>query len=438
MPLPFPLSHHRSQLVICQRSFSISARSALSYMVKPAQILLNSIKHCQTLKDLDTTGLTTSFTLAYGFQLTACAIAAYIKGVRSTRRLRQTLSSAPDLSSLINFSWSIPDLAAVSAFTQQSFIVAGVQSADLLASLKQEAAQIIRDGGTFADFRNNAQLLGFEPNNPYHLRTNFNTATSAAYQAGRWKSIENTKDIFPYLRYVTMQDERVRDEHAPLNGIVLPVDDPFWITSYPPNDWNCRCDVEQLTLPEAEADPLFSKDLPQFNPSPQWNTNPGRTNLLMGDYDRLKQAKSLDYQEYGLPKCSKQAGGKVRTINMDGLNKQMLIEQYRLTLGDKLMPDCNGQPVLFSMAKADKFKNYSLEDIRGRLAYMNHLPEVISKPTEKWFNPADNRFYYYKKYDKNLVILAELKDGVLEYFNIMINRDEEVDKKRKGILLYKS
>lgn len=439
MLTPFPLSHHKCRLIACKHTLNRSFNLSLKNMVTPAQNLLKIIKACQNITDLDTPGLITDFALAYGSFLAQAATASYVTGARSARRLRHLLSNNPALiDEILSFSWELPNLAAVSAFTSQAFTIAGVQSAELLDSLKQSAAQVIRDGGTFADFRDKAVLAGFEPQNPYHLRTNFNTAVSSAYQAGRWQSIQSAKDYFPYLRYVTMQDDKVRDEHSPLNGIILPVDDSFWITSYPPNDWNCRCDVEQLTAEEAQTDPLFGKDTPDFTPSPQWDTNPGRTNLLLGDYDKLKQAKSLAYSDYGLPNCSNQAGGKVSKTNLDGLSKQMLIEQYRLALGDKLLADCNGQPALFSMAKADKFKNYHLEDIKGRLAYIDSLQEVIKKPTEKWYNPADNRFYYYKKYDKNLVILAEMKDGVLEYFNIMLNRDKEVDKKRKGVLLYKS
>jgi hypothetical protein len=31
-----------------------------------------------------------------------------------------------------------------------------------------------------------------------------------------------------------------------MNGITLPIDDPFWDSYYPPNGWNCRCTVVQV------------------------------------------------------------------------------------------------------------------------------------------------------------------------------------------------
>lgn len=80
---------------------------------------------------------------------------------------------------------------------------------------------------------------------PRRLRTIFRTNVNMALAAGQWETIEETKEAFPYLEYADTGDERVRDSHRALDGIVLPVDHPFWDTNYPPNDWGCRCDVIQ-------------------------------------------------------------------------------------------------------------------------------------------------------------------------------------------------
>lgn len=62
-----------------------------------------------------------------------------------------------------------------------------------------------------------------------------------AYQAAAFNAHEEMKEVFPYRRYITVGDERVRDSHRALHGIILPVDDPFWDTHYPPWDYGCRC-----------------------------------------------------------------------------------------------------------------------------------------------------------------------------------------------------
>ena len=60
-------------------------------------------------------------------------------------------------------------------------------------------------------------------------------------------------DVFPYWQYMTMEDEAVRDEHAALDGLILPANSPFWQDHYPPWDWGCRCQVVPVT-PDDVAD----------------------------------------------------------------------------------------------------------------------------------------------------------------------------------------
>ncbi len=82
---------------------------------------------------------------------------------------------------------------------------------------------------------------------PRRLRTIFDVNMRSAYQAGRWERIERVKDAMPFLRYVAVQDDRTRDEHRAWHGVVLPVDDPWWNTHYPPCGWRCRCTVTQMS-----------------------------------------------------------------------------------------------------------------------------------------------------------------------------------------------
>jgi hypothetical protein len=48
------------------------------------------------------------------------------------------------------------------------------------------------------------------------------------------------------LQYRTAGDDKVRPQHAALNGVTLPPSDSFWEEFYPPNGWNCRCTVVQV------------------------------------------------------------------------------------------------------------------------------------------------------------------------------------------------
>ncbi len=75
----------------------------------------------------------------------------------------------------------------------------------------------------------------------------FRTNMQMSYAAGQWQQIEANKKIMPYLLYNAVDDFRTRDEHRALDNKVYPVDHYFWFTHYPPNSWNCRCSVIQLS-----------------------------------------------------------------------------------------------------------------------------------------------------------------------------------------------
>lgn len=94
----------------------------------------------------------------------------------------------------------------------------------------------------FSEFKKEAEAI-FEQYNKNWLKTEYRTAYNNAIGARQWLDLQTDKDIAPLLRYDTANDERVRKEHEELDGIVRHIDDPFWRSWFPPNGWNCRCDV---------------------------------------------------------------------------------------------------------------------------------------------------------------------------------------------------
>jgi SPP1 gp7 family putative phage head morphogenesis protein len=99
--------------------------------------------------------------------------------------------------------------------------------------------------------------------NKHWLQAEYQTARAAAQMANKWQKIQAEKELFPNLRYRTTGDGKVRDEHVMLNGIVKPVDDPFWGIYYPPNGWRCRCDVVQ-TAEKVTQDKIADLDVPDM------------------------------------------------------------------------------------------------------------------------------------------------------------------------------
>lgn len=116
----------------------------------------------------------------------------------------------------------------------------------------------------FDNFRRDILALNQEYNIDF-LRTEYNHAVATSQMASKWKQIEEDKGSLPLIEYITVGDGRVRQAHQSLDGIIKPVDDPFWDKYMPPNDWNCRCTVKQLadgdiTHTEADKLPIIKRD----------------------------------------------------------------------------------------------------------------------------------------------------------------------------------
>ncbi len=81
--------------------------------------------------------------------------------------------------------------------------------------------------------------------NVAYLEAEYNFATQSAAMAARWHSDFEHSDRY-LMQYRTAGDERVRDSHAAMNGITLPVSHLFWAEYYPPNGWRCRCTAPKV------------------------------------------------------------------------------------------------------------------------------------------------------------------------------------------------
>ena len=154
-----------------------------------------------------------------------------------------------------------------------AFTVAKAMQADLLEDIRQAVEAALDEGNTFAQFkrelrpvleakgwwgrremvdpRTGEQMLA-QLGSPRRLRTIYRANLRAARAAGQWERIERTKEALPYLQYRLGPSERHRPHHEAKEGLILPVDDPFWDAWMPPNGWGCKCWVRQLSPGQAE------------------------------------------------------------------------------------------------------------------------------------------------------------------------------------------
>ena len=167
----------------------------------------------------------------------------------------------------------------------QAFTISRLTRQDLLAAIHQGLLESVQGDLTRTDWMKNTEELLRKHRwwgrkevrdrkqkgekvattfNPARLALIYDTNTRHAYAAGQWQRIQAAKHTHPYLRYVTRDDARVRDEHRAWHNVTLHVDDPWWDTHFPPNGWRCRCRVVPMSREDYERGVIEEK--PQYHP----------------------------------------------------------------------------------------------------------------------------------------------------------------------------
>lgn len=130
------------------------------------------------------------------------------------------------------------------AFENNGFIFSGFKT---FHALREVGLSLLDDQGNvkpFDDFRKDVQQIN-QNYNVNWLNAEYKHALGSSLMAVKWNDLRQDTDRY-FLQYRTAQDSRVRPDHAALDGITLPADDPFWSKYYPPNGWGCRCQAVQV------------------------------------------------------------------------------------------------------------------------------------------------------------------------------------------------
>lgn len=146
----------------------------------------------------------------------------------------------------------------------RAFLITGIEALDVVARVRELTAQL-PVGGDFKDLR--GRILN-------ELSPWLVTSTdpderakqeSAAYRRAElllrlhgWQAYARTQhalmeehiDVFPFRKYLSSEDNRVRPTHAALDKKILPANHPFWQNHTPPWEFNCRCDCVPMTAEE--------------------------------------------------------------------------------------------------------------------------------------------------------------------------------------------
>lgn len=137
------------------------------------------------------------------------------------------------------------------------FMVAGAAKADLLADLASAVDQAISEGTGIDAFRKQfsgiVEKHGWSYRGEYNWRTRtiYRTNMTTSYAAGRLAQLK--EGDFPFWMYRHSDAvARPRPLHLSWDKLVLPAEDPWWQTHYPPNGWGCQCYVIGVSRKTAE------------------------------------------------------------------------------------------------------------------------------------------------------------------------------------------
>nr|VFK58210.1 MAG: Phage Mu protein F like protein [Candidatus Kentron sp. UNK]VFK68315.1 MAG: Phage Mu protein F like protein [Candidatus Kentron sp. UNK] len=151
------------------------------------------------------------------------------------------------------------------------FGVAGAAEETLLSDLRGAVNAAIADNETLGEFRKRfgeiIERTGWDYRGGFDWRTRviYETNLRQSYFAGREKQMSDPelRRARPFGLYKHGGSRNPRAEHLAWHNLVLPLDDPWWLSHSPMNGWGCHCkkfcvserDVKRMGLSIARQSP---------------------------------------------------------------------------------------------------------------------------------------------------------------------------------------
>lgn len=380
-----------------------------------------------------------------------------------------------------------------------AFSVSGIAKGQELETVYQALGKALEKGTTLAEFKRDCAEIferrGWVGKRAWRVDNIFRTNLQTAYNVGRYKKQKKLARYFPYLRYSAVNDTRTRPTHLAMDGLVYPIDHPFWDTWYPPNGFRCRCGTRSLTRGQVEReglqvdehdptgsliepiDPTTGNRMPArlLVPDPGFAHHPGKTvwggmvdDALgegSGPFRSMPHLRTpADYRRPALHNVrpANLPDLPVASLLPSGLGDAAYVQAFTERYGtETVLTDVLGEAVLLSLRafQADKSApvGTSLKTSKpGHGVIIPLIADMILEPFEIWLTPQRNargRIRLAKRYlsvwktaDKKRIagmVIFEVVNGVFSGVTAFAPRKrsgvpdiEYVERQREGVLLY--
>lgn len=161
---------------------------------------------------------------------------------------------------------------------EEGFSLAGDFSEATLDRIKESLARSFDAGDNQGKWKEDVdRILGDDGFAAGRAETIFRTESQNAQQAGLREELTDPAydGWIAGYEYITMDDDRVRPNHAAMHGCILRPGSRAVDIWWPPNGYNCRCQLLPIDKLEAKRGITYTDPLPDVDPDPGFSKPPG-------------------------------------------------------------------------------------------------------------------------------------------------------------------
>lgn len=352
--------------------------------------------------------------------------------------------------------WTTPDGEMLMRLTRDCW---NFSAAKNYTQLRDMTLALVDEKGkarTFSEFKDACKVIDEKHLN--WLKTEYDQAIGASTMAARWADYQKNADIMPWLKYSTVGDQNVREEHALLDGIIKKITDEFWDIYFPPNGWKCRCSADQMSTSLSRE----TENVPSVTIPDMFRTNLAKTGLAFPPkhpyYDIIPK-EILRGVPFRLPEKeafkelyrNENTGGYVRMHIMHGLSEYQ--ENYTTAKiladrGDKIKllpilktdeerklfygnqpfisgknPDCFLNGALYEIKSIENATRKKLQKklMEGREQAANVIMHLTNGADDNLVYRAINGIFNQSKHVNNVIIINNLDYKIMKNPNYVSN-----------------